>query len=393
MKAAPGSQLPIQDIFGRDTFITELWKALDVGSIRLEAERRIGKTSILQKMNAEPPAGWEPIFLDAEQVHSASEFAELVCSEVHKRLEGWKRQANRVRNFLGSMGGTHIGPLKFPERKNQADGYWKSLLSHSVEDLVEQQRAAGKRVAFLFDEMPWMVSAIEQHEGAHAAMQVLDALRSLRQSPTTGPGFRMVLCGSIGLHHVLGRLKQAGYRNEPVNDMRLIEVPPLDPAVAADLASQLLIGEELTGDPTAPQLIAEQTGGFPYYIHWIVAELKKGNWATTAATVDLVVKTLLTAPHDPCNFKHFRTRIDDYYPKEEKPVLALLDHVASNPLPLAQAELMNVARTAVAVDGERVRELLNLLARDHYLNRDTDGRYTFRHPLLRRWWLLERGLV
>ena len=76
MKAAPGAQLPIKDIFGRDTFFAGLWGILEGNSIRMEAERRIGKTSILHKMEAEPPAGWEPITLDLEQVHSAAEFAE-----------------------------------------------------------------------------------------------------------------------------------------------------------------------------------------------------------------------------------------------------------------------------------------------------------------------------
>ena len=55
MKAAPGAQLPIKDIFGRDPFIAGLWRILDGNSVRMEAERRIGKTSILHKMAAEPP--------------------------------------------------------------------------------------------------------------------------------------------------------------------------------------------------------------------------------------------------------------------------------------------------------------------------------------------------
>ncbi len=78
-------------------------------------------------------------------------------------------------------------------------------MNYAVEDLVEQQQAAGKRIVFLFDEMPWMLSAIAdpQRDGPHTAMEMLDVLRSLRQSPTTGQGFRMVLCGSIDMHHIL----------------------------------------------------------------------------------------------------------------------------------------------------------------------------------------------
>jgi hypothetical protein len=395
MKAAPGAQLPIEDIFGRDPFIANLWAILERNSVRMEAERRIGKTSILHKMEAQPPSGWEPVSLDLEKVHSAAEFAERVCEKVHERLTGWKKQDRRLRSFLESLAGIELGSIKFPDKKNHPDGYWKKLLTGAIEDLVEQQATAGKRVVFLFDEMPWMLAAIAdpKRDGEQTAMEVLDVLRGLRQSATTGQGFRMVLCGSVGLHHVLGSLKQQGYKNQPVNDMTLVEVPPLDSRVAVELADRLLAGEGLTGNPTAADIIAQQTGGFPYYIQWVVYELRLAGQPVTANGIDLVVKKLLTAPHDPCNFRHFKERIGGYYPKEEKVALALLDHAAKNTDPLGQADLINVAKSAGATDDNRVRELLRLLAVDHYLNRDTDGRYTFRHMLLRRWWILEQGLT
>ena len=88
MKAAPGATLPPEEIFGRDLFITQLWRTLEKNSIRMEAERRIGKTSILHKMEAETPNDWETVSLDLEEVHSAAEFAEKVCAKVYERLSG-----------------------------------------------------------------------------------------------------------------------------------------------------------------------------------------------------------------------------------------------------------------------------------------------------------------
>src|SRR5712691_1656169 len=95
MKAAPGAQLPVEEIFGRDPFIAELWRILDTNSVRMEAERRIGKTSIIHKMAAKPPAGWEVVSLDLEQVHSAAEFGEKICEKVFDLLTGWKKQGRR----------------------------------------------------------------------------------------------------------------------------------------------------------------------------------------------------------------------------------------------------------------------------------------------------------
>lgn len=395
MRAAPGGQLPIRDIFGRDAFIADLWRVLETNSVRMEAERRIGKTSILHKMAAQPPDGWEVVSLDVESVHSAAEFAESVCKKVHERLTGWKKQGRRIGRFLHKLDDLEVHGIKFPEKKDHPDGYWKTLLHDAIEDLVEQQAVVGKQVVFFFDEMPWMLAAIAdpQRDGEQTAMEVLDVLRSLRQSTTTGAGFRMILCGSIGLHHVLGSLKRQGYKNQPVNDMELVEVSPLDATVATELATQLLAGEGLAADPKSAESIAEQTGGFPYYIHWIVSELRKSGRPATPDNIDLLLKTLLTSPHDPCSLRHFKERIDNYYPQEGKVVIALLDHAAASATPLRQAELINVAKTAGANDDNRIRDLLRLLAVDHYLVRDEDGRYRFRHPLIRRWWLIEQGLA
>lgn len=392
MKAAPGAQLPVEQIIGRDAFVERMWSTLERGSVRMEAERRIGKTSILNKMQAQPPAGWEPVLLDLEEVHSAGEFAEKVCRSVHDRLTGWKRHGNRLKQLLEAMGGTAVGPVKFPDKKSQPADYWKQLLNAAVEDLVEQQQAAGRRVAFFFDELPWMLSAIAARGGEQSAMEVLDVLRALRQSPSTGKGFRMVLCGSIGLHHVLEKLKRGGYGNQPVNDLMLVEVRPLELPDADRLAAGLLAGEGLDAGPEIARLIAEQTGGFAYYIHWVVSQLRLGGLPATRPNVDGAVQKLLTAPHDPCDFRHFRQRIRSYYPTDEALAVALLDHAAVNRGPLTQAELVNVAKSTGAADVPRVRELLRLLAVDHYLDRDTEGRYSFRHTLLRRWWILEQGL-
>ena len=394
MKAAPGAQLPIEDIFGRDQFIANLWRVLEVNSVRMEAERRIGKTSILHKMDAQPPPGWETVSLDLEQVHSATEFAERVCEKIQARLTGWKKQGLRIRSFLESLRGTQVGPMKFPEKTARPEGYWKTLLNHAVEDLVEQQHAAGKRVVFLFDEMPWMLSAIADphRDGAQTTMEVLDVPRSLRQSPTTGQGFRMVLCGSVGMHHILAELRCSGYRNQPVNDMMLIEVPPLEADVAAELATRMIAGEGLPGEPDAASRIAEVTGGFPFYIHWLVSRLSTEGRFATQTEIDDAVKWLLTADHDPCDLRHFLKRIRSYYPGVEKIVLAILDYAAKNQAHLTQADLINVGKGAGTSEDEQIRELLRQLAMDHYLSKGTDGRYSFRSALLRRWWLIERGL-
>jgi hypothetical protein len=68
---------------------------------------------------------------------------------------------------------------------------------------------------------------------------VLDNLRALRQTYGSA-GLRMVLTGSIGLHHVIAALKRQRYANSPLNDTYPLEVPPLDAGPAHELAAQLI---------------------------------------------------------------------------------------------------------------------------------------------------------
>ncbi len=66
------TQLGAQSVFGRDKLIRRMWKHLERGSLRFTAERRIGKTTVMKKMAAEPPDGFEVVFLDVEGVDRPS---------------------------------------------------------------------------------------------------------------------------------------------------------------------------------------------------------------------------------------------------------------------------------------------------------------------------------
>jgi hypothetical protein len=144
-----------------------------------------------------------------------------------------KLGTERLRKFFQELGGLEVGGLlKLPENQRNP---WKILLTRAVEDLVTQK--SPKRLLFFWDEMPYMLDSIRKREGEDTAMEVLDVLRALRQGCTE---FRMVLTGSIGLHHVLAGLREADYKNEPLNDMYQVEVLPLARDDAEELARRLV---------------------------------------------------------------------------------------------------------------------------------------------------------
>lgn len=390
MKSNPGGQIDVKAAIGRDQLIQTLWESIEQQSLIITAERRIGKTTVIKKMRAEPAAGWMPVFQDLERFHTAAEFAMSVYKEIHEFLGGKGKATRRAKEWFTAMGGTEIGGLfKLPEKPGT---HWKDILTRAIEDLIHENEATGTKLLFLWDEMPFMLANIRDREGEQTAMEILDLLRALRQ---THAPLRMVITGSIGLHHVLASLKKKNYANSPVNDMHAVDVQPLDEADAITLATQLIEGEKLAAPAIAEAAaaIAHEADCFPFYIHHIVRALKIRGLAANPENVSKVVASQLVDANDPWELLHYRERIPNYYPDDQKTVLLILDQLATQTEAATVNELLVMLKGASAFDDrERLLLLLSLMERDHYLKRDDAGRYRFRFPLISRWWKINRGL-
>ena len=311
---------------------------------------------------------------------------------VYSRAKDFLSTATKAQNLATTLwqkiGGTEIGGvLKLPEGKAS---HWKDLLTNTIDDLTSSE--AERRLVFFWDEFPYMISNICQRQGELVAMEILDILRSLRQSK---PAFRMVLTGSIGLHHVLWTLHAKGYANEPFNDMTVVEVPPFTAPDAQALARELMAGEGLTAvdaNQVANQ-VASEADCFPFYIHSIVRHLKYNHANVTVESVTHAVHTQLASATDPWELAHFRTRIRSYYPSDEDKVQVILDVLCHTDASMSVDAILNSVHSQMAaITRTQLLELLRLLDRDHYLIRTVDGQYRFRFSLVRRWWKLDRGL-
>lgn len=390
MKSNPGGQIDVKAAIGRDRLIQTLWESIEQQSLIITAERRIGKTTVIKKMRAEPAAGWMPVFQDLERYHSAAEFAMSVYKEIHEFLSGKEKATRRAKEWFTAMGGTEIGGLfKLPEKPG---AHWKDILTRAIEDLIQENEPTGTKLLFLWDEMPFMLANIRDREGEQTAMEVLDLLRALRQ---THAPLRMVITGSIGLHHVLASLKKKNYANSPVNDMHAVDVQPLDEPDAITLATQLIEGENLAAPAIteAAAAIAHEADCFPFYIHHIVKALKIRKLAANPENVSIVVTSQLVDANDPWELLHYRERIPNYYPDDQKTVLLILDQLACQNEAATVNELLVMLKGASAFDDrERLLNVLSLMERDHYLKRDEAGGYRFRFPLISRWWKINRSL-
>ncbi len=255
MRANPGGAIAPEDVIGRDKLIHKIWEHLEQQSVILSAERRMGKTTVIKKMEAEAPSDKVPIYRDLEGLRTPIEFVEAIWQDVAQYLSKKGKTGKKVLDFLRQLKGAEVTGFKFPEI---AASHWKTLLTNTIEDLVSNQES---QIILLWDEMPYMLNNM----GNEAAMEMLDILRALRQ---TYPDVRMVFTGSIGLHHIIDKLRAVGYTKDPTNDMYPIDIPPLSPEDATDLTIRLIQGEGIATVKiqTTAKEIAEAVDCIPFYI-------------------------------------------------------------------------------------------------------------------------------
>ncbi len=392
-----------ENVVGRNELIGRIWRLLKRYSVVFTAERRIGKTTVMRKMQAEAPAGIIVRYLDLEKVDSPLRFVEVMLGEVRELLPTTERAKDGFKSLMAAVGGTELGGVvKLPECGKKE---WQPALEKTIACICGNHSES--TLLFLFDELPYMLQKImvrerDQGNNENAALAILDSLRAMRLEHGN---LRMVYTGSIGLHHVIDSLRGDEYASQPTNEMETVEIGPLAAADAQDLAKRLLAEEKISCssvDDVAAALVT-LTDRVPFYIERLVTHLYEESTVTPAAVQQRVARHL-TDDNDPWEMEHFRTRIPIYYPgnidlgdrrvlRRAEIVMTVLDVLATR----AAAQSIDDVHAAVKAllpveDRNVVIELLRKLSQDHYLICDDLKRYSFRFPLIRRWWVLARGL-
>ena len=388
MRANPGGTIGLTEIIGRDRLVQQLWRILQSQSLVLTSERRIGKTCVIRKMREErPDPNCVCVLRDIEELRSPQEFVQALYGDIESLLPTADRARLKFQQLLSKLGGFEVHNLKI----SQLTPHWKNLLFALAEDLFDNTE---RTVVFFWDELPYFIHEVSKSSGEAAAMEMLDALRSLRHRHSR---LRMVFTGSVGLHLVVKALRRGSYVNDPTNDMQIKEVRPLDEPDGINLARQLIEGEGIELPPASAALaraVSEAAGRIPFYIHSLVARMTDSELPITEASVPERLNSLICDPNDPAKFRHYRERLDVYYALEEKTIaLAALDALAFSGQPQSFDKLVNLIRHKLPeVSTELVRDTLTLLSKDHYISRPADSEgYCFRYAIVRQWWKSDRS--
>ncbi len=385
----PGGRIPLSEIIGRDEQCSRVWDWLERHSIYAPGERRVGKSCFLRKMEELTPDGWFVASDDLQGIYSTPEFAARIFEQTEEFLSKWNRVCERARRFWNALRPNRAGGFELRDIESS----WKELLTSTLDDLVAHvERNNDQKLVFFWDEFPYMLQNVirESDRGHRNAEELLDVLREYRQRHSC---FRMMVTGSIGLHHVMRDLSSHRYPGRPFNDMVKHDLPPLERRHSGELAQRLLLGEEINVEAIneCAVSIAEIANHIPYFIHQIVRKIKSsGIECDTESIRDLVSSTLLEE-NDPWELGHFRKRLKTYYGDQYKTVVAILDCVSTSTSPTEITAQVSAA--GIDVVEEDVRDWLKLLVEDNYLCKNVNGVHDWKYSLVQEWWHYDRNLT
>lgn len=338
----------------------------------------------MRSLEDDPRPGFQFVYVITESIHDVEEYYHKLLtatlgsealSKLGKNKEGIIRL---VKEIAGSI------RIKLPWIEldfNKGEG--KTTYQAAFEKLLAQLDLGEDSIIIMIDEFPQTVENIREKHGNAAAESFLRLNREQRQ--TTNSRIRFILTGSIGLPGVVKKLTSTSV----INDLNVVEVPPLTDLEASELATNLLGNYKVKYDETViPYLLEKIKWLIPFHIQLGVQELidiyeNKGT-ALTRADVDRAFAQLLNVRND-IYFEHYYSRLKDAFPENQAAfAFKLLNKAAQT------GDITDEAIKALAVGlvpEADIDAVLESLIYDGYLFFDTTlKRNRFQSTLLREWW-------
>lgn len=364
------------DFYPRQTVISRIYRRLDSGNhLYLSAPRRSGKTSIMRALEDNPNPGYIFVYLNVEDCSDSEEYFRLLAEELEKSAAQGKlaklgeKAKGVLESFLDRVKKVKIAGLELETAAATA----KPTYAAAFEQLLRELETDQTTIVIMVDEFPVTVENIAKIQGTDAAVRFLHANRGLRQR--AGAGVRFVYTGSIGLPNVARKLDPT----PTINDLNIVEIPPLTQAEGLDMGQQIFASAGMTVDASIlGYMLDEIQWLMPFFIQLVIQMLIDESESEKAPiSREMVDKVLQKAANHRNNvyFASYYDRLDKTLPADQsttaKAILAEIAEKGAAPRKsFAQANAQAVLET---------------LEYDGYLHEQGD-QFRFNSPILRMWW-------
>ena len=372
-----------QDLFGRDAFLVDLQRRVEVGSLLLLAPRRWGKSSVLQTFADGDPGRRR--YVDLYDANTPDEFVDKVaraCEGLSDRIKdivAWAgdQTLGRIKGF--DMGGVGFQLGEVPSREPG----WKAR-GHDLVDALSQD------YVLILDEFPVLAKRlldVDEPTGSEFLMW-LRTIRQQRGAP------RFIFAGSTSLSEVCAR---AGL-SATVNDLEGIPLPAFDENDAVRLLRAVFGAEGVPGeDPLFAAMIDCVGPEVPYFLQLIAQSVIGEYWRTntlpTAARIANLYESEVLSARTRHNLDDYWQRIDHVYTVTEAEVIRVVLSALSKRR-RAALSYTTIRNRVVArgFDPMVLDRVVPLMENDFYVRRTSGNRsLAMLNRCLADWWRIYHG--
>jgi hypothetical protein len=375
--------------FDRIEIMERAWDLLETSNLLLLAPRRVGKSSLLNRMREQGPGrGYDTIYLSVPDAENELDFIRRLIRMIRETdwaPGGWlaaiKSKLPEDLEVVLKASLVELKAKKFDWRR-------------PAEELELLLKGADSRTLLLIDELPLLIGSIVQEDpSGRRAERFLLWLKRLREQYKP----RWFFAGSIGLDSVARKLKLSG----TIHDLQPIELGEF----TAAKAREYLMGRgrffqwQLT-EETIDAILSAVEWPIPFHLNLIFEELRAlVNETRNAPSPEMVERALQRLMvHGRTHFDHWDERLEKMMDSRFPPYCQVILSLACRDASGIKLETIELAlSTQLSDERERadiLSQLLDLLISDGYLIRYLAGNQTlvrFRSALLRRYWREVQG--
>lgn len=376
--------------FERTTIENKIWaKIKQKEHLILAAPRRTGKSSILKNLERNPPKDYVIKYKSVQSVDSINEY----FKQLYKLLleddsifgfygSHFKKAKGAVKRFISRVRGLSTEGIDIDPNEH-VDYYLE------CEHLLKAIPDTFDTILLLIDEFPDAVrniSNLYQNE----AIRFLQLNRDLRQE-FNHVNLQFVYTGSIGLGNVVSRLN----RPDLINDIKNIEVPPLEKKEAKEFISRLVLGLKKENehfeinDDAKDCILNKESWLIPYYIQIIVEELFDFFGTDKTVTQDSIDRAIDKIIRDRYKYQDYfgnwKTRLMQAFDKDEYSCsLEILNYISTN----GSIDYDTLYNMSVKHGIRDLKAITNVLEYDGYINKNAHRTYRFNSIILKEWWCI-----
>jgi hypothetical protein len=368
-----GNPVSGEDFFPRPDVVDRLHDdlAMNRGSRRLFALRRIGKTSVLVELERRLRAskGLTVIRVDVQGLYRFQDFLGKVFEQIPTENRFQKIRAR----LNGNAALQALMPWVLPHAPKQVTAPAKqdfvSEFQHSAiwaGDIAAALKEAGP-IALLIDELPFMMRIMINRGYKPADVEAfLATLRDWRMNSDV----RMLFSGSIGLAQ-LKRVEKI-HVDDHIADVLPVTLPPLPHDPAIEMIEALSRGEAATGwTPALSEAIVNASAEtWPIFLQYGFDAVRRDGTrdpTSVSAIIEREVRPVLDATF----YKQFDTRLARYGQDEgaARAILRAVIGAGEQPATFTaiDAALKKVSQTAL----KKRDDLLEALSEDNFMYFDT----------------------